>query len=87
MYSLYLCISNCTVFICVQIQKKALFPGDSEIDELFRMFRVLGTPTESVWPGVTSLPDYKTSFPNWPSISLRDAYPALDEPSIILLEV
>jgi hypothetical protein len=40
---------------------KPIFPGDSEIDELFRIFRLLGTPTEAVWPGVSSLPDYKVS--------------------------
>ena len=27
------------------VMRKALFPGDSEIDELFRIFRVLGTPS------------------------------------------
>jgi len=45
--------------------RKPLFPGDSEIDEIFKIFRVLGTPTEGDWPGVTSFPDYKTSFPKW----------------------
>ena len=30
--------------------------GDSEIDELFRIFRTLGTPSEVVWPGVSKLP-------------------------------
>ena len=33
--------------------------GDSEIDQLFRIFRVLRTPTEDLWPGVTQLPDFK----------------------------
>ena len=32
-------------------QKYPLFPGDSEIDELFQIFRVLGTPNEKTWPG------------------------------------
>lgn len=41
------------------ITGRPLFPGDSEIDELFRIFRVLGTPTEASWPGVSQLPDYK----------------------------
>jgi len=45
--------------------RKPLFPGDSEIDEIFKIFRILGTPTEADWPGVTSLPDYKSSFPKW----------------------
>jgi cyclin-dependent kinase len=45
--------------------RKPLFPGDSEIDEIFKIFRILGTPTEAEWPGVTSLPDFKSSFPKW----------------------
>jgi hypothetical protein len=39
--------------------------GDSEIDQLFRIFRVLRTPTEDIWPGVTQLPDFKATFPAW----------------------
>jgi len=47
------------------ITRKPLFPGDSEIDQLFRIFRIMGTPTEQCWPGVSSLPDYKAVFPKW----------------------
>lgn len=32
------------------INHAPLFPGDSEIDELFRIFRVLGTPDDDMWP-------------------------------------
>jgi len=46
------------------ITKQPLFTGDSEIDQLYRIFRVLGTPDETTWPGVTSLKDYKSTFPN-----------------------
>ncbi|KAH8030978.1 hypothetical protein HPB51_012446 [Rhipicephalus microplus] len=42
---------------------KTLFRGDSEIDQLFRIFRVLGTPTTDTWPEVTQLPNYKPTFP------------------------
>ncbi|KAJ3123883.1 Cyclin-dependent kinase catalytic subunit [Nowakowskiella sp. JEL0407] len=45
--------------------KHPLFPGDSEIDELFKIFRLLGTPTPEVWPKVVELPDYKDHFPMW----------------------
>ncbi|CAK3955827.1 cell division control 2 serine threonine kinase [Lecanosticta acicola] len=45
--------------------RKPLFPGDSEIDEIFKIFRLLGTPSENDWPGVTSFPDFKASFPKW----------------------
>jgi len=44
---------------------QALFTGDSEIDTIFRIFRVLGTPDEEVWPGVSRLRDFKQSFPKW----------------------
>ena len=47
------------------VTKKALFQGDRELDQLFRIFRVLGTPNEETWPGVTNLRDYKSTFPNW----------------------
>jgi serine/threonine protein kinase len=42
-----------------------LFQGDSEIDQIFKIFRLLGTPTEEEWPGVTELPNYKPTFPKW----------------------
>uniref|UniRef100_A0AC35U080 Protein kinase domain-containing protein n=1 Tax=Rhabditophanes sp. KR3021 TaxID=114890 RepID=A0AC35U080_9BILA len=44
---------------------RPLFPGDSEIDQLYRIFRTLSTPTEESWPGIKELPDYKGSFPKW----------------------
>jgi len=53
-----------TIFV-EMVTKRPLFPGDSEIDELFKIFRQLGTPNEQVWPGVTSLQDWNTSFPIW----------------------
>lgn len=66
--------------------KKAMFPGDSEIDQLFRIFRVLGTPHEGVWPGVTQLDDYKCRFPDWEPMSLsEEIIPRLDDKGIDLL--
>lgn len=42
-----------------------LFPGSSEIGMLFQQFKLLGTPNESSWPGVTSLANWSTEFPNF----------------------
>ncbi|XP_076791551.1 cyclin-dependent kinase 3 isoform X2 [Arvicanthis niloticus] len=56
---------------------KALFPGDSEIDQLFRIFRTLGTPSEAMWPGVSQLPDYQSSFPKWNRKGLEEIVPSL----------
>ncbi|XP_018416283.1 PREDICTED: cyclin-dependent kinase 2 isoform X4 [Nanorana parkeri] len=61
------------------ITRRALFPGDSEIDQLFRIFRTLGTPDESTWPGVTSMPDYKSTFPKWARQDFSKVVPPLDE--------
>jgi len=71
--------------------RKPLFPGDSEIDEIFKIFRILGTPTEDEWPGVTSFPDFKSSFPKWerkPDEELvnADGVKVLGEEGLNLLE-
>ncbi len=55
-----------------------LFPGDSEIDELFKIFRCLGTPTEQMWDGVSQLPDFKTDFPKWTPKDMRKTMPHPD---------
>ncbi|KAI5211896.1 cell division control protein 2 serine/threonine protein kinase [Aureobasidium subglaciale] len=71
--------------------RKPLFPGDSEIDEIFKIFRILGTPGEQDWPGVTSFPDFKPSFPKWTrnpddDIINPDGARVLGEDGIDLLE-
>jgi len=68
------------------INKKPLFQGDSEIDQLFRIFRVLTTPTEDTWPGVTTLPDFKPSFPNWNSNNLDNTMKDCCPKALDLLE-
>ncbi|XP_046869000.1 cyclin-dependent kinase 1 isoform X2 [Drosophila willistoni] len=66
--------------------RKPLFQGDSEIDQLFRMFRILKTPTEDIWPGVTSLPDYKNTFPRWSTNQLTNQLKNLDDNGIDLIQ-
>lgn len=44
---------------------KALFAGESERDQLHKIFLGLGTPSEKTWPGVTNLVDYQSTFPKW----------------------
>lgn len=48
-----------------------LFRGDSEIDQLFKIFSILGVPTEESWPGVVKLRDYNPeTYPSWHSYKL-----------------
>ena len=61
------------------ITRKPLFPGDSEIDEIFKIFRVLGTPNEESWPGVTTLPNFKSTFPQWARRDIKKHIPTIDE--------
>lgn len=45
---------------------RTLIQGQSEIDQLFKIFRIFGTPDESAWQGFSDLPHVKTSiFPHF----------------------
>lgn len=68
------------------ITKKPIFQGDSEIDELFKIFQILGTPTNEDWEGVETLPQYKKQFPCWTRKDLNALLPGLDRAGIDLLE-
>lgn len=39
-----------------------------------------------MWPGVKSLPDYKSSFPQWNGTPLDKAVPTLDDSGLDLLK-
>lgn len=89
--------------------KVPLFQGDSEIDQIFRIFRfvfciyvdfssyifwfffsfrIMSTPTEDIWHGVTQLPDFKMSFPQWKEDGLRKILdPFMDPEGIKILRV
>lgn len=73
-----------TMFVDM-VNKRTPWPGDSQIDQIFRIFLTLGTPTEERWPGVTGLRDFKPLFPNWPRRSLAARVPRLDDVGIDLL--
>jgi len=74
------------IFAEMAMQGHPLFPGDSEIDQIFRIFRLLGTPNEDVWPGVSTFPDYKPTFPQWSRKEVGDAVTQLDPDGLDLLK-
>merc|ERR1712083_469115 len=65
-----------------------LFPGRSETDELNKIFKLLGTPSERVWGGFNNLPGAKVKFVDYPVSSLRDKFPErmLSEAGLTLLK-
>ncbi|KAK0201174.1 kinase-like domain-containing protein [Desarmillaria ectypa] len=73
------------IFAEMACQGQPLFPGDSEIDQIFKIFRILGTPNEDIWPGVSNLPDYKATFPRWGIQDISRLVPDLDPAGIDIL--
>eukprot|EP00919_Chromeraceae_sp_WS-2016_P065833 GHVR01155677.1.p1 GENE.GHVR01155677.1~~GHVR01155677.1.p1 ORF type:complete len:329 (+),score=52.73 GHVR01155677.1:37-1023(+) len=47
------------------VTSRPVFCGDSEIDTLFKIFRLRGTPDEKTWPGVSRLSEYRHTWPKW----------------------
>ncbi|KAL1292645.1 hypothetical protein HN51_053212 [Arachis hypogaea] len=66
------------------VRRQALFPGDSEFQQLLNIFKILGTPTEEQWPGVTSLRDWHT-YPKWEPQNLARTVPTLGPDGVDLL--
>lgn len=52
--------------VAEMIDSTPLFAGDSEIGQLHKIFKRLGTPSEAEWPGVSALPYFSDRFPKWP---------------------
>ncbi|XP_041058605.1 cyclin-dependent kinase 17 isoform X2 [Cetorhinus maximus] len=65
---------------------RPLFPGSTVEDELHLIFRLLGTPTEETWPGISSNEEFKAyNFPKYkPQLVINHA-PRLDTEGIDLL--
>ncbi|KAK8899174.1 hypothetical protein M9Y10_001476 [Tritrichomonas musculus] len=72
--------------IAEMIHGKVLFDGDSEIDELFHIFRVKGTPDAITWPEFTKLPNYSANFPIFPAKNLGEVVGTNDPLLIDLLD-
>lgn len=45
------------------LTKEPIFQGKNEVDQLSRIFALLGTPTNETWPGFRSLPNAKALHP------------------------
>lgn len=64
---------------------RPLFPGTTNEDQLQKIFRLMGTPSERSWPGITQFPEYKSNWPVYATQDLRVILPQIDSLGLQLL--
>ena len=78
-------IWSCGCILAELYLRKPLFPGNYEIDQLGKIFGILGTPTEAEWPKDSSV--MREAFPTRNNIGLESTLPEMDAPALDLLKV
>lgn len=64
---------------------RPLFPGTTNEDQLQKIFRLMGTPSERTWPGISQYPEYKPNFHVYATQDLRLVLPQIDSLGLDLL--
>ncbi|TTB41859.1 Cyclin-dependent kinase 18 [Bagarius yarrelli] len=65
---------------------RPMFPGSTVKEELHLVFRLMGTPSEETWPGITANEEFKSYlFPQYKAQALINHVPRLDTEGIDLL--
>lgn len=64
---------------------RPLFPGTANDDQLQKIFRLMGTPSERTWPGISSFPEYKHNFQQYATQDMRLYLPVVDQVGLTLL--
>mmetsp|Transcript_23428 Transcript_23428/g.23174 ORF Transcript_23428/g.23174 Transcript_23428/m.23174 type:complete len:108 (-) Transcript_23428:27-350(-) len=67
------------------VTHRVLFPGTTPFGELNEIFRIMGTPMESAWPGVTTMKNYPQNQEIYPGIPFSQLFNQLDEYGLDLL--
>ena len=65
---------------------RPLFPGTTNEDQLVRIFRIMGTPSERTWPGISQYSEYKQNFQMYATQDLRAILSQIDPSGIDLLQ-
>ncbi|KAL8858249.1 MAG: hypothetical protein Q9178_005261 [Gyalolechia marmorata] len=64
---------------------RPLFAGTTNEDQLQKIFRLMGTPSERSWPGITSFPEYKPGWHVYATQDLRMILPSVEAAALDLL--
>ena len=62
-----------------------LFTGDSEIGQIFKIFKILGTPTELEMPQLKKYENWKDTWPKFKGRGLHAACPNMSDMELDLL--
>jgi negative regulator of PHO system len=65
---------------------RPLFPGTTNEDQLVRIFRIMGTPSERSWPGISQFSEYKPNLQVFNTQDLRLILPQIDPTGIDSLQ-
>lgn len=64
---------------------RPLFPGSTDVDQLQKIFQVLGTPSPAQWPELAELPEWRSDFKKYPPQSWESIMPSSDTEGVTLL--
>ena len=78
-------IWSCGCILAELYLRKPLFPGQYEIDQLGKIFGILGTPAEAEWPKESSV--MREAFPSRTTRGLDTLFPDIDPQALDLLKV
>jgi serine/threonine protein kinase len=76
---------SCGCIFAELFTRKPLFPGQYEVDQLAKIFAVLGTPPENEWPEDSSV--LRNSFAYCRPRNFSEIIPEMDPDARDLLEV
>ena len=68
------------------VTKRPLFNGENEMDTIKKIFRLLGTPSEEIWPGFSQLSNIDPSLPKHEPQPLEQLVKNLNPAGVDLLK-
>lgn len=84
-YSVNIDIWSAGCIFAELIGHRVLFPGASAFGQLNEIFRVMGTPSEVVWQGVTGMKNFPQNQDIYSGVQLTNVFTQLEENGLDLL--
>lgn len=67
-------------------KREPFIMGDSEIDQIHKIFKLFGTPSDKNWCDVTLLKEWRDNFPTWTKKNMKDLLPNLSASGLDLMD-